>query len=491
VPDVAELLAAYDAQVRGRIPDPLPRGVTVERDGPLVRCFGLAGRGVLYRDLGGLEGGDLNELISRQVRVFAERGERFEWKLHGHDRPGDLPQWLRAAGFVPEDTETVVIAPVEDIAGDVRLTDRVSLREVTSRADFERIAALEQAVWGDEDQQSWLVDMLESERAVDPDGLTIIVAEAAATVVCAAWIRFERGTQFATLCDAATLPEWRRRGSTEQPWPTELTSPPAVASATSRRTLQALAARSSNVSASPRSPRPPHTCGLRRQFRQRTLSPLLSFDAAAPGLSTRAPAGDLPTRRDTASLGISRSTPSGSKKGREPRRQQAEGDGGSHSPRIRTSPTGAAGSTPSAYTRIVTERPPYFLRPTHRRRRSRAGAALPPGEGATPQPISPWLGNRPRPRGARWHARNSNGDDLARIRARPTRGGDRRFEARRHRSLPRSGVPPWPPRFAPRGRARFASRQAFRDSFELDARLTQTGRCRLLSGLELRRLHKG
>jgi hypothetical protein len=361
VPDVAELLAAYDAQVRGRIPDPLPRGVTVERDGPLVRCFGLAGRGVLYRDLGGLEGGDLNELISRQVRVFAERGERFEWKLHGHDRPGDLPQWLRAAGFVPEDTETVVIAPVEDIAGDVRLTDRVSLREVTSRADFERIAALEQAVWGDEDQQSWLVDMLESERAVDPDGLTIIVAEAAATVVCAAWIRFERGTQFATLWGAATLPEWRRRGSTEQPWPTELTSPPAVASATSRRTLQALAARSSNVSASPRSPRPPHTCGLRRQFRQRTLSPRLSFDAAAPGLSTRAPAGDLPTRRDTASLGISRSTPSGSKKGREPRRQQAEGDGGSHSPRIRTSPTGAAGSTPSAYTRIVTERPPYFF----------------------------------------------------------------------------------------------------------------------------------
>jgi acetyltransferase (GNAT) family protein len=213
VPDVAELLAAYDAQVRGRIPDPLPRGVTVERDGPLVRCFGLAGRGfVVYRDLGGFEGGDLDELIARQVHVFAERGERFEWKLHGHDRPGDLPQRLRAAGFVPEDTETVVIAPVEDIAGDARLPEGLSLREVTSRADFERIAALEQAVWGDEDQQSWLVDMLESERAVDPDGLTIIVAEAASTVVCAAWIRFERGTQFATLWGGATLPESRRRG---------------------------------------------------------------------------------------------------------------------------------------------------------------------------------------------------------------------------------------------------------------------------------------
>ena len=83
---------------------------------------------------------------------------------------------------------------------------------MTSRTDFERIAALEQAVWGDEDQQSWLVDMLESERAADPDALTIVVAQAGATVVCAAWIRFEGGTEFATLWGGATLPEWRRRG---------------------------------------------------------------------------------------------------------------------------------------------------------------------------------------------------------------------------------------------------------------------------------------
>jgi GNAT superfamily N-acetyltransferase len=213
VPDLSDLLAAYDAQVRDRVPDPLPRGVTVERDGPLLRFLGLAARGfVVYRDLGGLEGADLDELIARQVHVFAERGERFEWKLHGHDRPVDLPQRLRAAGFVPEEMETIVIAPVADIAGEPRLPDDVSLREVTTRADFERIAALEQAVWGDQDQQSWLVDMLESERAVDPDALTIVVAEAGVNVVCAAWIRFERDTEFATLWGGATLPEWRRRG---------------------------------------------------------------------------------------------------------------------------------------------------------------------------------------------------------------------------------------------------------------------------------------
>jgi GNAT superfamily N-acetyltransferase len=212
VPDVSQLLASYDAQVRARIPDPLPRGVTVERDGPLLRFLGAAGRGfVLYRDLDGLEGADLDELIARQVELFRERGEHFEWKLHAHDRPDDLPQRLQASGFSPEETETIVIAPVAEIAGEVRLPEGVALREVTSRTDFERIAELERAVWQDEGS-SWLVDMLESERAVDPDALTIVVAEAGGTVVCAAWIRFEGDTEFATLWGGATLPEWRRRG---------------------------------------------------------------------------------------------------------------------------------------------------------------------------------------------------------------------------------------------------------------------------------------
>ena len=46
---------------------------------------------------------------------FRGAREPFEWKLHGHDRPADLPERLRAAGFVPEDMETVLIAPVSAI----------------------------------------------------------------------------------------------------------------------------------------------------------------------------------------------------------------------------------------------------------------------------------------------------------------------------------------------------------------------------------------
>ena len=55
--DARTLRDAYDTQLRPEIPDPLPAGVTVERDGPLVRILGLDQRGFLtYRTLDGLAG---------------------------------------------------------------------------------------------------------------------------------------------------------------------------------------------------------------------------------------------------------------------------------------------------------------------------------------------------------------------------------------------------------------------------------------------------
>jgi GNAT superfamily N-acetyltransferase len=212
--EVSELLSAYDAQLRDRVPEPLPKGVTVERDGPLVRFFGLFGAGgrgfVSYRNLDGLDGAPVGELIARQVRVFAERGERFEWKLHGHDQPPDLPQRLRDAGFVPEDEETVMIAPAHVVASGALLPEGVLLREVTDRDDLDRVDVLERVVWGDD--HAPLGEALEAERDADPDALAIVVAEAGDQVVCAGWVRFERGTDFATLWGGATLPAWRGRG---------------------------------------------------------------------------------------------------------------------------------------------------------------------------------------------------------------------------------------------------------------------------------------
>lgn len=210
--DARSLRDAYDTQIRPEIPDPLPAGVTVDRDGPLVRILGLDHRGfITYRTLDGLAGAELDALIARQVEFFRARGEGVEWKLNGHDEPADLGDRLHAAGFVPEDLETVVVGPVAALAAAVPVPpEGVRLREVTSREDLERIAAMEEAVWNED--RSHLVTGLAKEIEADPQSITIVVAEAGDTVVSAGWVRYLRNTGFATLWGGSTLPEWRRKG---------------------------------------------------------------------------------------------------------------------------------------------------------------------------------------------------------------------------------------------------------------------------------------
>jgi GNAT superfamily N-acetyltransferase len=88
-----------------------------------------------------------------------------------------------------------MIADVAAAAAEPRPPADVTLREVHARADLERIA-----------------DSLEAEHASAPDGLTILVAEAAGAVVSADWVRFVAGSGFATLWGGGTLPAWRGQG---------------------------------------------------------------------------------------------------------------------------------------------------------------------------------------------------------------------------------------------------------------------------------------
>jgi GNAT superfamily N-acetyltransferase len=208
--EIRALRDAYDAALRVD-ETPLPDGVTLERDGPLNRVSGYSFGGiVIYRDLGGVEGTELDALIARQVAFFRARGEAFEWKTHAHDAPPDLPERLRAAGLEPEDTETIEIAPVAAVAGETVLPAGVELVEVRDRASLDRIAQMEAEIWGD--SRGWLADDLEAELAVAPDTLRIFAVEAAGETISAGWVRFPPGTPFATLWGGGTQPAWRGKG---------------------------------------------------------------------------------------------------------------------------------------------------------------------------------------------------------------------------------------------------------------------------------------
>lgn len=208
--DRESLRAAYDAQMRRWIPAAPQPGTAYERIGELLRvCGGHRGFVDTAPDVG-VRGDELDRLITAQRDFFAARGEAVEWKIRGHDRPADLPERLAAAGFEPEDEETVVVALAAEMTAMPRLPDGVVIRRVSDEVDFGRLADMESRVWGA--PHDWIADDLHGRATSDPDSLAVYVVEADGEVVCGAWVEFKPGTDFAGLWGGSTLPAWRGRG---------------------------------------------------------------------------------------------------------------------------------------------------------------------------------------------------------------------------------------------------------------------------------------
>lgn len=155
-------------------------------------------------------GDDPSHWISRQVDFFTSRHERVEWKTYSYDEPVDLPDRLIAAGFVAEPAETLLLGEVGGLIHDVDLPPEVRLRAVTSDADLARIDELMKVVWGPGSGDGSLA----REMQEAPDGLDVVVVEESAEgpVLCAGWLRYSTGTDFASMWGGSTLPGWRRQG---------------------------------------------------------------------------------------------------------------------------------------------------------------------------------------------------------------------------------------------------------------------------------------
>jgi GNAT superfamily N-acetyltransferase len=136
-----------------------------------------------------------------------------EWKIRGHDEPADLTDRLRAAGFVPEDQETVLIGRTEELAvGEPVLPEGVTVRRVSGEADLRRIGAMESAIWGID--LTWLATELLGRVTATPDEIAVYVAEAEADgeVISAAWLLFYGDSEFAGLRGGSTVTAWRGKG---------------------------------------------------------------------------------------------------------------------------------------------------------------------------------------------------------------------------------------------------------------------------------------
>jgi hypothetical protein len=211
-----ELRAAYDDQLRTDAE--MARATEVVREGPLLWAVFDHGGFVSYRDLAGVEGEALDELIDRTVRHFRDETDvaSFEWKSRGHDRPADLGARLVAHGLVAEPVETVMIGEASLLAVDVPLEPTpegpVVVRRIVegdaAADDLSRMLAAQEAVFGGGRGPSLASALAELEFGASE----FWIAEVGDRVVCGGRLTPVVGTDFAGIWGGSTLPEFRGRG---------------------------------------------------------------------------------------------------------------------------------------------------------------------------------------------------------------------------------------------------------------------------------------
>ena len=210
------LRTAYDEQLRTEAE--VARASAVSQDGPLLRAIFSHGGFVSYRDLDGLGGRSLDDLIDRTIAHFRDGTDvaSFEWKSRGHDRPADLGERLVAHGLVPEPVETVMIGEASLLAVDVRLDETpdgpVVIRRIEPGAgavdDLTRMLAAQESVFGGGRGPSIGSSLAELESGSSE----FWIAEVAGRVVCGGRLTPVEGTEFAGIWGGSTLPEFRGRG---------------------------------------------------------------------------------------------------------------------------------------------------------------------------------------------------------------------------------------------------------------------------------------
>ncbi|MFJ5678899.1 GNAT family N-acetyltransferase [Streptomyces sp. NPDC093097] len=205
--DLTTVLAHYDRQLRREAPaDP---GTSMHRDATVVRQTGGPDdwNGVLWS---ALDDATADAAIAEQTRHFAARGLPYEWKVYTHDRPADLGDRLRAAGFVPEPPESLMVARTDDLATETALPEGVRLATVTGEEGVELLARVHAEVFGT--PAAHLRHRLLTQLAQNPDALVMVVALAGEVPVSSARLELPAGTDFAGLWGGGTLPAWRGRG---------------------------------------------------------------------------------------------------------------------------------------------------------------------------------------------------------------------------------------------------------------------------------------
>jgi cation diffusion facilitator family transporter len=274
--DSTAVLAEFDRQMR-RNPAAGPRS-RVEREQRVTRLIsGDDGwSGVLWADL---TESDADAMIAAQVRRFAELGRPWEWKYYSYDQPAGLPGRLRAAGFVAEPAETLLVAHIADLDLDVSAPAGVELVPVTDARGVPAVVDVHNEVFGGD--HAAIGSYITAALSAEPRQVEAVVAVAGDAPISDGWT--SRRTVTSPACGAEgrcrpgagagcsgrwspTAPGWPGTGDTGT---SRSTPPPTAARSSSgwgspnwpgRRPSSTPVTRASGSQPSRQAPREPAAC---------------------------------------------------------------------------------------------------------------------------------------------------------------------------------------------------------------------------------------
>lgn len=195
-----------------RVDPPPEPGVRYEHAGNVVLAVGSRNAVVFAR----LTAGNADAAVAEQTAFFrsvAGAGDTIEWKVYGHDCPSDLGARLAAAGFEPEEPETLMVFDLQERwrAGTDAPDSNIVIRRVMDAAGLADAVGAAAAAFGRD--AAWQAERTKRDgaRLADPD-YSLYVAYAGGRPVASARAEFPPGRSFAELWGGGTVVEYRRRG---------------------------------------------------------------------------------------------------------------------------------------------------------------------------------------------------------------------------------------------------------------------------------------
>ncbi|MFZ0891593.1 MAG: GNAT family N-acetyltransferase [Thermoplasmata archaeon] len=196
-----EVLALYDAEMRK---DPVPEAESrVEKLGSIVRVIGKESY-VIFSEL---NQSTAPTAIAEQRDYFRQAGLEVEWKVFGHDRPENLSELLEAAGFVPDEPETLVVFDLQQGFPQADPPAGVEIRRVLDESGVRDAVAANEAAFAPVHHSSQhLIEAFQ-----DPSQ-ALFVAYADGVPVSSGRVAMTPGRSFAGLWGGGTAPAYRHRG---------------------------------------------------------------------------------------------------------------------------------------------------------------------------------------------------------------------------------------------------------------------------------------